>query len=169
MKAIVYKTNTGSTKRYAEMLAKETGLPAYELSEAFAKLQKGSEIIYMGWLMAGSIKGYKKALKQFKPLAVCAVGLAFPTEEYKAMLTKMNKIGDSSLFIMQGSFNINKLHGINKIIMNMVASSTIKKIEEKAEKTEEDKKNYEIYKNGCDLVSMDYLKDVIAWYRSRKY
>jgi hypothetical protein len=53
--------------------------------------------------------------------------------------------------------------------MNMVASSTIKKIEEKAEKTEEDKKNYEIYKNGCDLVSMDYLKDVIAWYRSRKY
>jgi flavodoxin len=36
MKAIVYKTNTGSTKRYAEMLAKDTGLPAYELRQAFA-------------------------------------------------------------------------------------------------------------------------------------
>jgi hypothetical protein len=68
---------------------------------------------------------------------------------------------------MQGSFNINKLHGDKQNNNELWLPLKHKKIEEKAEKTEEVKKKYEIYKNGCDLVSMDYLKDVIlAWYRS---
>jgi hypothetical protein len=166
MKAIVYKTNTGSTKRYADMLAKETGLPVYELCEAVKKLEKSSEIIYLGWLMAGSIKGYKKALKQFKPLAVCAVGIAFPTEEYKAQLKKINKIEGANLYLMQGSYDINKLRGLNKLAMKMMSSAMCKKLEAKADKTEQELKEYEIYKNGCDLVSPDNLKNIIAWYKA---
>ncbi len=34
MDAIVYTTNTGSTERYARLLAEETGLPVYSLEEA---------------------------------------------------------------------------------------------------------------------------------------
>ena len=34
MQAIVFTTNTGSTERYAKLLAHETGLPAYTLEEA---------------------------------------------------------------------------------------------------------------------------------------
>ncbi len=33
MKAIIYTTQTGSTERYAKLLAHETGLPAYTLAE----------------------------------------------------------------------------------------------------------------------------------------
>ncbi len=34
MKAIIYTSNTGSTERYARLLAEQTGLPAYSLTEA---------------------------------------------------------------------------------------------------------------------------------------
>ena len=34
MDAIIYTTNTGSTERYAKLLAQETGLPAYSLADA---------------------------------------------------------------------------------------------------------------------------------------
>ena len=34
MNAIIYTTNTGSTERYAKLLAQETGLPSFSLAEA---------------------------------------------------------------------------------------------------------------------------------------
>lgn len=53
MNAVVYTTNTGSTERYAKLLAHETALPAYSLAEAKKKLFPGAEVIYLGWIMAG--------------------------------------------------------------------------------------------------------------------
>lgn len=38
MDAIVYTSNTGSTKRYAELLSQMTGLPAFALGDAKDKL-----------------------------------------------------------------------------------------------------------------------------------
>lgn len=75
MKAIVYTSNTGSAAQYAALLAKETALPVYALAEAVKKLPRGTEILYVGWLMAGTVKGYKKAAKRFAVQAVCAVGM----------------------------------------------------------------------------------------------
>lgn len=63
IKAIVYMSETGHTKKYAELLGERISLPVYELNTAAKELPRGTEIIYLGWLMAGSIKGYKKAWK----------------------------------------------------------------------------------------------------------
>ena len=59
MKAIVYTSNTGSTARYAKLLGHETGLPVYTSETANRNLPAGAEIIYLGWIMASEIKGYK--------------------------------------------------------------------------------------------------------------
>lgn len=64
MDAIIYTTNTGSTERYARLLSHETGLPAYSTAEAGKYVSAGAEIIYMGWIMAGSVKGYAAAARQ---------------------------------------------------------------------------------------------------------
>ena len=61
MNAIVYTTNAGSTARYAKLLAHETGLPAYSLPEAKEAVPAGAKIIYLGWIMAGSVHGYAAA------------------------------------------------------------------------------------------------------------
>lgn len=75
IKAIVYTSNTGYTKEYAELLSKKSGLPMYSLNEANKALSKDTEIIYLGWLMASILKGYKKAAKRYKIAAVCGVCL----------------------------------------------------------------------------------------------
>ena len=61
MNAIIYTTNTGSTEHYAKLLAQKTGLPVYSLAEAKKRVFAGAEVIYLGWIMAGSVKGYAEA------------------------------------------------------------------------------------------------------------
>ena len=78
MNAIIYTTNTGSTERYAELLARKTGLPAYSLAEAKKRVFAGAEVIYLGWIMAGSVKGYAEAAKRYRVRTVCGVGMGRP-------------------------------------------------------------------------------------------
>ena len=63
MDAIIYTTNTGSTGQYAKLLAQETGLPAYSLVEAKKRVFAGAEVVYLGWIMAGSVKGCVSAVR----------------------------------------------------------------------------------------------------------
>ena len=44
--AVVYTSNTGYTKQYAELLSKRLSLPVYSLKDAPSELKDGSEIIY---------------------------------------------------------------------------------------------------------------------------
>lgn len=73
--SIVYTSNTGYTAEYARLLGEKTGLPVYSLTEAEQKLAAGNCVIYLGWLMAGKVQGYKKAAKRYKVQAVCGVGM----------------------------------------------------------------------------------------------
>lgn len=66
MKAIIYTSNTGSTERYARLLAEQTGLPAYSLAEAKEAVPAGEDVLYLGWIMAGSVKGYGAAAKRYR-------------------------------------------------------------------------------------------------------
>ena len=45
MKAIVFTSNTGTTEKYARLLADKTGLPAYSSEQARRELADGSESI----------------------------------------------------------------------------------------------------------------------------
>ena len=79
--AIVYTSCTGNTRRYAYMLGKAANLPVLDLKEA--NLAPNTPVIYLGWLMAGGVKGLKQARKRFDVRAVCAVGMAVPSKEGK--------------------------------------------------------------------------------------
>ena len=70
MNAIIYTTNTDSAERYALLLAEQTGLPVYSLTEAKKTVSTGAEVIYLGWIMAGSIKGYAAAARRYRVRAV---------------------------------------------------------------------------------------------------
>ena len=95
MKVIVYTSNTGHTAEYSKMLGAKIGLPVYTLNEAKKKIQKGTEIIYLGWLFANNIKGYKKATKKYKISAICAVGLC-DTGTAVAEVRKANSISEET-------------------------------------------------------------------------
>lgn len=73
IKAVVYESNTGFTKRYAELFAAKLELPCYTIKEAAKNTEKGAEIVFFGWIYANKIKCLKKACKRWN--VVCAAGV----------------------------------------------------------------------------------------------
>ena len=88
MKAIIYTSNIGSTAEYAQLLGNELNLPVHSLQQAKNKVLSGSEIIYLGWIMAGGIKGYKEAAKLYKVRAVCGIGMGQTGTQLKEVRDK---------------------------------------------------------------------------------
>ncbi len=99
--AIVYTSKAGHTAAYAALLGKKTGLPTYTLAAAEEYLQKGTPIIYLGWLFAELVKGYKKAAKRYRVCAVCGVGQS-DTGSMDEQVRKVNALPDTMpLFTLQ--------------------------------------------------------------------
>lgn len=97
--AIVYTSNAGHTKAYAEMLGKMTGLPVYDFHGARRLLIADSKIIYLGWLMAGKIKGYSQANKEFNVKALCGVGMASGESQLSDMRKSNQSLKNCHCFI----------------------------------------------------------------------
>ena len=106
MNAIIYTTNTGSTEHYAKLLAQKTGLPVYSLAEAKKRVFAGAEVIYLGWIMAGSVKGYAEAVKLYRIRAVCAVGIGQTGTQTESVRKKSAVPAAIPLFTLQGNFNV---------------------------------------------------------------
>ena len=112
MNAIIYTTNTCSTEYYAKLLAQKTGLPAYCLAEAKKEVFVGAEVNYLGWIMAGSIKGYANVAKRYQVRAVCGVGMGQTGTQTDSVRKNSAIPANIPLFTLQGNFNVKKLHGI---------------------------------------------------------
>lgn len=163
MTAVVYTSASGFTKKYAEILSAETTIPVYNLKEAKEKLSKGAEIIYMGWLFAGGVKGYNNAIKRYSVKAVCAVGMGNPSDKVISEIKERHHIENMKLFYLQGGFDINKLHGLYIILMKGMSKSIIKQIEAKPDQTPDDAVTLDMMKNGKNMVSEKNLVPVIGW------
>ncbi|MGI6622334.1 MAG: flavodoxin domain-containing protein [Acetivibrionales bacterium] len=163
MKAIVFESKTGNTKKYAELLGQETGLPVYEHKEASKHLNQQDEIIYMGWLFASGIKGYQKALKNYNIKAVCGVGMRRTSEEAIKDMVERNKISGLKAFYLQGGYDGSKLRGINKLMMNMMSKIVLREIEKKEVKTDEDLETIDMINNGKSFASVENLAPVLEW------
>ena len=163
MKAIVYTSNTGHTAEYSKMLGAKIGLPVYALNEAAKKLQKGTEIIYLGWLFANNIKGYKKATKKYKVSAICAVGLC-DTGTAVAEVRKANSISEETpLFTMQGGMDKTKLRGINKFMINMLT----KVLSSRKKRTENDERMLELLTHDKNYVSEENITAFMKWFNEQ--
>ncbi|MGM9681942.1 MAG: hypothetical protein ACI3XR_10625 [Eubacteriales bacterium] len=161
--AIVYTSNTGFTEKYARLLGAKTGLPVYSLSAA-EKLPKGSEILYLGWLMAGKVQGYKKAAKSFQVCALCGVGMG-ATGSQLSDVRKANAIPeDLPVFTLQGGFDMTKLHGIYKLMMTVMAKTAGKGLADKPDRTPEEDTMLELLTRGGDCVREENLGSVLEWF-----
>ena len=109
--AIVYTSNTGNTARYAQMLAGRTGLCAYSAVEAQTALARGARVIYLGWIRASVIVGYREAASRYDIACVLAVGMG-ETGGQIPELRRRNALPDAlPLFTLQGGLFINRQGG----------------------------------------------------------
>jgi len=157
---VVYMSNTGFTKRYAEMFADRHGLPLYSYDEAVNQLAKGSNIIYFSWLRAGSVYGYGKVSKKYSVKAVCGVCLGTTGSQTDGIRKAHSLNKDFPVFTLQGGMEISKLKGINRFMIKML----IKMLNSKDSKSEDEKAQLSLLENGGDYVSADNLTEVDNWY-----
>lgn len=160
--AIVYTSNTGYTAAYARLLSEKIGIPAHALENASIRLSPESNVIYLGWLMANQVKGYRKAAKMFHVRAVCGVGLC-GTGELLKQVRKASFIPEQiPVFTLQGGMDRSKLQGVNKFMIDMLE----KMLSSRKKPSEADTAVLELLKTGGDFVNEANLADVIAWYQA---
>ena len=168
MNAIIYTTNTGSTERYARLLAGLTGLPAYSLAEARAAVSTGAEVIYLGWIMAGSVKGYAEAAARYQVRAVCGVGMGQTGTQTDSVRKKTAIPADIPLFTLQGNFDVKKLHGIYRPMMEIMVKTAGKRLAEKKDRTSEEDDMLDMMLHGGERVKMENLSAVLDWYSEQQ-
>ena len=127
-------------------------------------MSRETEIIYLGWLFANSIKGYKKAKKHYKISAVCAVGLC-DTGTLLPEVRKANALPeDFPLFTMQGGMDKTKLRGLNKLMIHMLTNG----LASQKERTETDERMLYLLTHDENCVSEKNTAAFTAWYTVQK-
>ncbi len=156
---IVYESNTGFTARYAAMLSQKLGIPAAPLAQALKSLPAGTPVIHMGWLMASSVAGYKKAAKRFAIAAVIGVGLGDTGAQDDAARKACKLPAEVPVFTVQGGMDIAKLRGPYKFAIKLLT----KAMSAKKDRTPGEDRMLELLIKGGDYVSEKELSAVLAW------
>ncbi len=157
--AIVYTSGTGYTARYAALLSEKLGLPAHALTDAMKSLPAGTPVIYMGWLMAGSVKDYKKAARRFAIDAVIGVGLGDTGAQDDAARKACKLPADVPVFTLQGGMDLENLRGPYKFAIKMLT----KGMAAQKNRTPAEDRMLELLQKGGDYVSEKELAAVLAW------
>lgn len=166
--AIVYTSNTGFTAQYASLLGGETGLPVYSLEDALTSLPQSSPIVYLGWLTAGKVQGYDKAVTKFNLQALCAVGMAKCGSQMEDVRKSNNLPQGLPLFTLQGGFDLKKLRGIYRLMMLVMSKTVAKKLAAKPDRTPDEEDMLDLFQNGGNRVSLENLRPVLAWYEGER-
>lgn len=160
IKAIVYKTNTGFTQRYAQMLAEKLNVECLDLDSAKLKLNKGDAVLFMGCVSAGRINGCKKARSFYNVCAIAAVGMSSPSQKNLDTLKAMNNTDDTPLFYLRGGMDVDKLKGFKKKMLTMAINQM-----KKTSQGPDNDGQQSMLAEHADYVDAENLSPIIEWYR----
>ena len=128
IKAIVYESNTGFTKEYAELLSSIINVPAIPVIDNSMIFDDREAVVFLGWVCAGKINGLRMARLKYNPMIIAAVGMTPMSDKYAFNLAQQNNI-DVPFYYLQGGMHREKLKGFYKIMFNMVARPILRKAE----------------------------------------
>ena len=166
---IIYGSQYGTTKRYAEKMSEMTGIPLINY-ERIKDLSEYDTIIHFGGLYAGGVKGLKstiKALPENARLIIVTVGLADVTDKDNTDHIKQS-IGrqiskeiyeKASIFHLRGGIDYQKLNFKHKTLMTLLYNKVKNLPDEK--KTAEDIAMIETFNQKVDFVDFNSLKPII--------
>ena len=172
---ILYTSKYGSTKRYADWLAEETGFDCAEIKTVNAEsLQAYDLIVFGGGIYASAIAGLSVLKKligklQDKKILIFCVGAA-PYEE-----AAFQKIKDANLtgelaglpcFYCRGSLDIDRMSFVDKNLCRMLGKAASKKKPEERDPVES--ALAEAGTAGCDWTDKSYLEPILKQIKSEK-
>ena len=164
--AIVYTSNTGHTAQYAQMVGVRTGLPVYSAKEAETVLPQGACILYMGWIRASVIAGYREAAARYAIAAIAAVGMG-ETGGQIDVLRKKNKLAkELPLFTLQGGLLFQKLRGMNAFMINFSRKKAVKILKAERKRSEAQNAMLVMLSKGGSFVQEKHLGALLDWLAS---
>lgn len=167
---VVYKSKTGFTKKYAEMIAKAVAGDILDFKDTTAdKMSSYDVIVYGGGLYAGMINGWKKARDMFakstaKQFIVYATG-GTPNE----VTDKIEEVWNTNFsaeelksiphFYMQGGICYEQMSFFNKKLMKMMANVLSKQQEKDGTRSDFGHSLKESY----DISSEEYIEPLVRF------
>lgn len=159
---IVYRSNTGFTKEYAEMLAKAEKMKVCPLSQAQGKVGPGETVFFMGPLMAGHISGVDQAVKNFAVKGVCGVGMSPASQQVLDALAKANYVPSAPIFYLQGGWAPKKVGWLKRRMVGMATRSMREALQNKKRTPEEDRQ-LDFLLHGGSFVAFENLEAIRDW------
>ena len=174
MKIIIYGSQYGTARKYAEELAKRTNIEIKNYKDV-TDIDQYNTVVCIGSLHAGGVLGMKKTLAkisqcQKKKIIIATVGLADPadtenTDKIKnSMKRQLSKelYENAYIFHLRGEIDYSCLNFKHKTMMGLLYKKAVGLPEEK--KTAEIKAMIETYNqkvNFVDFESLNRLTDCI--------
>jgi len=159
---IVYRSNTGFTRQYAEMLGKAEKMKVYSISQAEGSVS--GPVFYMGPLMAGHIAGVDQAVKKFDVKGVCGVGMSPPSPQVLETLSKANCVPGAPIFYLQGGWAPKKVGWLKRRMVTMVTKSTREALRDKGGcRTPAEEAQYQMLLKGGSFVAFENLGTIREW------
>jgi len=125
---VIYESQTGFTRQYAEWIAEELTCTSKSLKEVkAAELSAYDRIIFGGWIMGGRIAGYRKVLKLGSLTAVFAVGASLIDEATTKNIQTVNQLGSMPFYYMQGGIHFDSLGYFKRNLLKAIQKSLVKK------------------------------------------
>lgn len=163
---IIYNSQTGFTKQYAQWLAEEMDGECISWKEAKKKdFASYDTIIFGSWFMGGSLVNlnwFKEKMSQWsdKKLVVYGVG-ASPIEnpEIEEALGKLFTEEENkkvSVFYCPGGLCYEKMNAGSKLMMKMF----VKMMQKKKDKTEKEETMAEILGKSYDISDKKYIEPI---------
>lgn len=169
---VIYNSQTGFTKRYAQWIAEKATAECIEYSKA-KKINFDSyeAIIFGGWAVAGSIsklKWFKQNISKWKDkkLVVFCVG-ASPIENPEIEATLPKNFTEEELkqvrwFYCPGGLDYEKMPATSKVAMKMF----VKMLNSKKNKTEDDLEQIRMVSSSYDISDVKYIEPIIQYLNS---
>ena len=114
--------------------------------------------------MAGSVKGYVEAAKHYRVCAVCGIGMGQTGTQTESVQKKSAIPANIPLFTLQGNFDVKKLHGIYRPMMEIMVKTAGKSLAAKKDRTPEENDMLDMMLHGGDRVKAENLSAVLDWY-----
>ena len=168
--AVIYTSQTGFTKRYAEWICEKANADIFELKEAQKKeasfFDSYDAVIYAGWCMAGKVVKMnwfleKAANLKGKKLAIVAVG-ASPKENPDVDVAMNNLLSEEQkqyikTFFCQGGIDYDKMKLPSKLAMKMFVN-TLKK-----SKDEKQREQGSFLDHSYDISDVKFVEPIIEF------
>ena len=169
---IIYTSQTGFTKKYAQWLSDRLKADIYELKDVQKKddafFDEYQAIVYGGWAMAGKtvkINWFFEKAKEWKAkrLAVFCVG-GSPNDNpdvekmIEDMLTNEQKKYIKA-FYCQGGFDYEKMNTASRLAMKMFVSA----LKKKKDPTEEEKIMVKMISDSYDISDIKYIEPIAEY------